>query len=125
MQVPDIINGCFELFGGFIICLSIRDVLKKQQVAGVSLMHIAFFNAWGLWNVFYYPHIGQWASFIGGIGVLIANTVWLSLCIYYCRAEISSFFLDFYLYLAEFLTGLDKDYADFDEEELDSDGFYK
>lgn len=90
----DIINGLFESLAGFVILLSCWQILKKKQLEGVSLFHIIFFNAWGVWNIFYYPHLGQWVSFVGGLGVLAGNTLWLCLCIYYCRKQIADYFAD-------------------------------
>ena len=81
--LPDLLNGCFELFGSAFILLSIMKVLKTKSSAGVSWIHPAFFTAWGVWNLFYYPHLGQWLSFVGGIGVVSANIIWVSLLIKY------------------------------------------
>jgi len=81
--LPDLLNGCFELFGSAFILLSIMKVLKTKSSAGVNWIHPAFFTAWGVWNLFYYPHLGQWLSFVGGIGVVSANIIWVSLLIKY------------------------------------------
>lgn len=82
-MTPDIINGLFELFGAAFIGLSIKKLAKDKQVHGVSWIHAAFFAAWGYWNLYYYPHLDQYASFVGGIGVVAANTIWLAQLIYY------------------------------------------
>lgn len=87
MTAPDIINGSFELLGGFFILLSILRLYKDKKVRGVSVVHVAFFWAWGVWNVFYYPHLGQLASTIGAWIVLTANTVWTGMLIYYRLRE--------------------------------------
>lgn len=87
MQVPDIINGIFELGGSPLILLSIFKLLKDKRVKGVSKYHVGFFTSWGLWNLFYYPHLDQWASFIGGLFIVITNTIWLSLMLYYIKKE--------------------------------------
>ncbi|KKL71436.1 hypothetical protein LCGC14_2094960, partial [marine sediment metagenome] len=42
-----------------------------------------FFTAWGYWNMFYYPHLGQWFSFFGGFAIVFVNTVWIVLAITY------------------------------------------
>jgi len=73
----DIINGCFELFGCLFILPSILNVYREKKVAGVSCIHAIFFWVWGIWNMAYYPHLGQWWSTAGGVGVFLANTVWL------------------------------------------------
>ena len=84
-MTPDLFNGMFEMLGGFIICLSIRKLYVDKRVAGVSWLHVAFFSTWGFWNLYYYPSLGQWWSFWGGIGVVSANTFWLFQMLYYMR----------------------------------------
>jgi len=80
---PDNINACFEIGGFFAICLSIVKTLKDKQVKGISLWYLLFFSSWGGWNLYYYPHLKQSASFLVGILVMIANLVWLALLIYF------------------------------------------
>ena len=87
MNYPDIINGIFELCGGLFILKSILKLNKDKEVKGVHWIHAAFFACWGYWNLFYYPYLEQWISFIGGIGVVTANTIWLGQMIYYLRKE--------------------------------------
>ena len=83
--MPDGINGLFELCGGLIIALSIRRVLIDKCVRGLSVWHVAFFAAWGYWNLFYYPHLDQWLSFVGGLVVVAGNSVWVVLLVWYWR----------------------------------------
>jgi len=82
-KFTDKINGAFETFGGFFICLNIWDVWTSKTVAGVSWIAVAFFTLWGFWNLFYYPKLGQRMSFMGSAFVAVANVVWLALLIYY------------------------------------------
>ena len=85
MEWQDMVNGGYEFFGAFAIMLSIIKLHKDKFVAGVSWMHTAFFMSWGWWNCYYYPYLEQWASFYGGIAIVICNTVWLCQMIYYVR----------------------------------------
>ena len=85
MQWPDIVNGMYELCGAPFILLSFFTLLRDKKVKGVSWLHVAFFTTWGLWNLFYYPQLGQWFSFAGGIAIVIANAMWLGTMIYYLR----------------------------------------
>lgn len=85
MSIPDIINGFFELFASGFIILSILKVWKNRSSAGVNWLHPAFFLAWGFWNLYYYPHLDQWFSLIGGIGVVVCNTIWVTLLFKYRR----------------------------------------
>lgn len=80
---PDAINGLFELCGAYFIWLHIRQVLKDKAVAGVSIPAVVFFAAWGFWNLYYYPHLGQWLSFTGGLAIFAANAIWIYLLIKY------------------------------------------
>jgi uncharacterized membrane protein YfcA len=87
MNIPDLINGLFEASGSFFIMLSILKLHKDKQVHGVSWIHAGFFAAWGYWNLFYYPHLSQWISFMGGIGIVVTNTYWLGQLVYYSQKD--------------------------------------
>jgi len=86
-MTPDILNGIFELCGGFIILLSIVKLHREKMVRGVSWAHVAFFAAWGFWNLFYYPSLDQWFSFAGGVTIVITNTIWTCQLVYWTRVE--------------------------------------
>ena len=88
MQYPDLINAVFEFCGGFVIFfLHCRKLYKDKKVRGVSVPAIIFFNCWGLWNLFYYPHLEQWASLFGTIFIVASNTIWIIMMIYYISKE--------------------------------------
>lgn len=87
MQAPDLANALFEGGGGFIILLNVRRILRDKLVRGFDWRVMAFFTTWGLWNLFYYPHLGQWLSFAVGAWTTAANAVYLALMIYYIRKE--------------------------------------
>lgn len=48
----DAINGAFEAVG-------------------------AVFTVWGVWNLAYYPALGQWLSFVGGVVLVAGNLAWV------------------------------------------------
>ncbi len=81
----DYVNGAFELLGAAAIFGHVHRVLKDKSVAGVSLHSTMFFASWGLWNLYYYPSLGQWASFAGGVFIVIGNACWIAGMIYYTR----------------------------------------
>lgn len=87
-MTPDLVNGAFELGGSILIWMNVRQLVKDGGYAGVFVPAVAFFAAWGLWNLFYYPSLGQWASFAGGVSIVIANSVWVALMLHYGKMRI-------------------------------------
>ena len=82
-MIQDAVNGAFEALGGFAILLSIIRLYRDKKVMGFHWGQLSFFTAWGLWNLYYYPHLGQWLSLAGGIGVCSANCIYLAMIFYY------------------------------------------
>ena len=87
MLWPDIVNGTYELLGAPFILLSVISLYKHKSIKGVHILHVCFFTTWGYWNLFYYPHLHQWCSFLGGIAIVIVNTIWMSQIFYYRKIE--------------------------------------
>ncbi len=87
MTLPDLINGLFELSGSAFIWLNIRRVLQDRQVKGVSIVTTTFFTSWGVWNMYFYPHLGQWVSFCAGFTIVIANTIYIYLLYKYRNGD--------------------------------------
>lgn len=85
MNYPDLINGSFELFGAPFILMSVFKLAKEKKVHGVSWLHAGFFTVWGVWNLYYYPYLEQWFSFIGGIAIVLSNIIWVGQMLYYLR----------------------------------------
>lgn len=84
---PDIVNGLFEAGGGIAIWLgNVRSILRDKQLRGASHWATWLFTAWGFYNLFYYPHLGQWASFLGGCVIVTGNIAWISLAWRYRKA---------------------------------------
>lgn len=86
-MTPDHINGLFELIGGLLIWANVVRLARDRQIRGVDWRVTGFFWAWGLWNLFYYPHLGQWWSFAGGLMIVVANCAWLALAWRYRHRE--------------------------------------
>lgn len=84
-MIADLINGGFELLGGLFILNHCRVLYAQKAVRGVSVLSTAFFTLWGLWNLYFYPSLGQWASFAGGVVIVVANGVWIALALFYAR----------------------------------------
>jgi len=79
----DACNGAFELIGGLLILNHCRAVLRDKAVAGVSIFSTFIFTIWGVWNIYYYPSLGQWFSFSGGLVIVSANALWIALLLKY------------------------------------------
>lgn len=88
MTWQDAVNGLFyEATGALWIGFSILRLHRDKVVRGVHVAQVLFFASWGWWNLYYYPHLGQWASFWGGLGIVLANGIWLGQVVYYTLAE--------------------------------------
>jgi len=87
VDFADAVNGGFELFGTFLILLNIRQVIKDKSVAGVNPWAVFGFGLWGLWNLFYYPHLGQWWSFGCGVSLTLTNLFWWLLLYFYSKEK--------------------------------------
>ena len=83
----DKVNGLFEFLGGMFVMLHCVRLYKDKKVRGVSFIATTYFVLWGFWNIYYYPHLEQWASFIGGLLIVAMNTLWIFMMICYIRKE--------------------------------------
>ena len=81
----DLINGLFELFGGVLLWKNVAQLHKDKETKGVHWSPVMFFAAWGYWNLYYYPSLNQWLSFMAGINIVTANTIWVLQMMYYLR----------------------------------------
>ncbi len=83
----DGVNGAYESLGAFFVFLNILKVLHDKTVRGVSIFATAFFTSWGVRNLYYYPRLGQWCSFTGGVALVTANATWIVLMLHYVYKE--------------------------------------
>lgn len=83
MSPADVANGLFEVCGGLAVWQNCRRLLRDRQVRGTDWRVTALFTAWGFWNLYYYPSLGQWASFAGGLVIVSGNFFWVALAIRY------------------------------------------
>jgi hypothetical protein len=83
IQIPDLVNGLFELLGGFALWQNVKRIERDMSIRGVNWQVTLFFTAWGFWNLFYYPTLHQWLSFFGGLNIVVANACWLFFAIKY------------------------------------------
>jgi len=83
----DGINSIFELTGGLFVLLNVIRTYKDKGVRGVSMVAVLYFTLWGMWNLYYYPALGQWYSTIGAVSVAAMNIVWLLQILYYRKVK--------------------------------------
>lgn len=58
---------------------NVQAIVRDKKVRGVSSVAQWVFTSWGFWNLYYYPHLGQWLSFAGGIVIVSGNFAWVLL----------------------------------------------
>jgi hypothetical protein len=87
MNLNDAINGMYEFIGGLFILRNCFKLYEDKEVRGVSIVSSAFFCSWGYWNLYYYPNLNQWYSFIGGLLIALASTLWIVMAIYYVKRK--------------------------------------
>jgi hypothetical protein len=81
--VPGAINGTLEFLAGLFALGNCRVLYRDKIVRGVSISSIVFFTSWGFWNLYYYPYLNQWLSFLGAWSIVLANSLWIAMLIYY------------------------------------------
>ena len=86
-MTPDLINGLFEAFAGLFVLNHCRVLLHDRAVAGVSIASVAFFTLWGIWNLWYYPNLGQLWSLAGAVFIVLANAVYVGLLIHFAAQK--------------------------------------
>jgi hypothetical protein len=86
----DAINGLFELVGSVFLWMHVRKLAADKSVRGVDWRSVAFFWAWGIWNLYYYPSLDQWWSLCGGVSIAIANGAWVIMLVYYRNGQLAT-----------------------------------
>src|SRR5438105_7336287 len=79
----DFINGAFQVVAAVMVLNNVRALHRDREVRGVSIASTAFFFLYGVWNLRYFPLLGQWWSFAGGVLVTLANCLCVGMMIYY------------------------------------------
>ena len=83
MTGPDLINGTFESVGALMQLMNCRQIYRDKGHAGLWVPAWFFFTAWGYFNLYYYPHLDQWLSFSGGVALVLTNSLWVGMALYY------------------------------------------
>lgn len=82
-MTPDMYNALFEMFGGLLKIIDIVALYRHKEVKGISMLPVYFFVSWAAFNCWFYPSIGQYWSFIGGLFLFAANGIWVIMALYY------------------------------------------
>lgn len=83
IMIQDAINAGFEFGAGIAVLHHCFKLHMDKQVRGLSIPAVFFFTAWGFWNIYYYPFLGQPWSFAGGIFVTLANCIYVAMLVHY------------------------------------------
>lgn len=83
----DYINSGFALAGAYMTWRSVLQLWRDRTVAGVYWPANIVFGAWGLWNLYYYPSLGQWSSFVCGSVNTLGNLVWVGLVLKWRKCD--------------------------------------
>src|SRR3990167_1554443 len=73
----DLGNAILEFVGGCLIFLHTKRAWKDQEIKGVHWGPFVFFWTWGVYNLWYYAHIGQPISGYIAFMPCLANTAYL------------------------------------------------
>lgn len=79
----DKINSLFLLSGATLGLINVRRVYLDKQVKGVSVWPTVVFTLWGVWDLYYFPTLGQWVSMGGSVCAVLVNSTWLGMVYYY------------------------------------------
>lgn len=85
MSWPDMVNAGFEFGAGLAVLAHCERLYEDKEARGLSIPAVVFFTLWGLWNIFYYPHLDQPWSFYGGLYVTAINALYVSMLVSYSR----------------------------------------
>lgn len=85
-MTPDTINAALELGGALFSALNVVRLWRDRTIAGVDWRAFAFFTGWGVWNLYYYPHLDQPLSALAALALVLVNTAWLLLA-FWCARE--------------------------------------
>jgi hypothetical protein len=70
-------NTLFEAIGSIMAWLNVKALYKDNEIKGVYWPIYIFYSVWGYWNLYYYPSVNCWGSFVAGIILALGNTAWV------------------------------------------------
>lgn len=100
-MTSDTINALFELGGGIFLFFNVLALYRDKKIHGVRILPTAFFTLWGYWNLYFYPSVNCWLSFVGGCLIVLMNTIWVGQMIYYRKKNKKTIFKNDFDFLDE------------------------
>jgi hypothetical protein len=79
----DMINGALEFGGSLFLFRNCWMLYEDKVVKGVSPWATFYFFSWAVWNLFFYPSLNQYWSWIGGMCIGLSQFVWIVLALWY------------------------------------------
>ena len=83
MTTPDLINGAVEFAGSLAAWANVVTLYRDRGYAGISVGVMGFFAARSLWRGWFYLHLGQPMSVIGGCSNAFAYCLFVILMIHF------------------------------------------
>ena len=83
MTTPDAINGAVEFAGSLAAWANVVTLYRDRGYAGISVGVMGFFAARSLWRGWFYLHLGQPMSVIGGCSSAFAYCLFVGLMLYF------------------------------------------
>lgn len=82
-MINDLINSMFLLVSSFVLWYNCYVLYYTKKLIGYSYWAVFFFTMWGYWNIYYYAYLNQWISWCSEISIVLANTLYGAMLIYY------------------------------------------
>jgi hypothetical protein len=79
----DSVNAGFELACAILLWLNVRTLYRDKQIKGIALSPNFLYLGAGLWDLYYYPFLNQWISFVACLVYTTGFSLWLGMAVWY------------------------------------------
>jgi hypothetical protein len=83
MITPDAINGAVEFAGSLAAWANVWTLWRDRGYAGISVCGMALIASRSLWRGYFYLHLGQPMSVLGGCSNALAYVLFVILLVYF------------------------------------------
>ena len=87
MTTPDAINGAVEFAGSLAAWANVVTLYRDRGYAGISVCVMGLFAARSLWRGWFYLHLHQPMSTLGGCSNACAYCVFVGLMVYFGKRK--------------------------------------